>query len=152
MKAQGLLVPILGLFLAAGSPAGDAPRKEGETLEGTWTVVSVQRDPRERGPDEGKGLKVHVKGERVTFTLPGKEQPCPVGSWVIKTDPSRKPAAVDIREENAKGGDAVLGIYELKGDTLVVCWAPLEKRERPTEFASRPGSGHSLVVLKRDKP
>ena len=46
----------------------------------------------------------------------------------------------------------MLAIYQLSGDTLRICWAPLEKRERPTEFASKAGTGHSLLVLRRENP
>jgi hypothetical protein len=55
---------------------------------------------------------------------------------------------MDLQPQGEKGG--ILAVYELKGDTLRVCWAPLEK-PRPTEFASKPGSGYSLVELKREK-
>ena len=44
-----------------------------------------------------------------------------------------------------------LGIYELDGDTYRYCLAPAGK-PRPTEFASKEGSGHSLGASQRQKP
>lgn len=128
-------------------------------MDGTWVVVSVVRDPRERGPGEGKGLRCIIAGEKVVAKLPGEDKPA--GGLLIRIDPTKKPRAIDLWVDESQFGKSVeatfkepplLAIYELDGDTLRVCWAPLEKRERPAEFASKPGSGHSLVVLKRAKP
>ena len=46
----------------------------------------------------------------------------------------------------------MLGIYELEGDTFKVCFAAPGKADRPTEFKSAAGSGHRLLVLKRETP
>jgi uncharacterized protein (TIGR03067 family) len=43
-----------------------------------------------------------------------------------------------------------LGIYELDGDRYKVCFAPAGK-PRPSEFASKPGSGSLLQAWKRKK-
>jgi len=38
----------------------------------------------------------------------------------------------------------------LEGDTLKSCVAPIGK-DRPTEFASKPGTGHTLRLFKKAK-
>jgi uncharacterized protein (TIGR03067 family) len=122
-------------------------------------VESIVRDPRERGPGEGQGIRCTIAGEKVVAKLPGEDKPA--GGLLIRIDPTGKPKTLDLWVDESPFGKSVeatlkeppvLAIYELEGDTLRVCWAPLEKRERPAEFASKPGSGHSLVVLKRAKP
>jgi hypothetical protein len=45
----------------------------------------------------------------------------------------------------------VLGIYELKGDDLKICFVHGGGGERPTDFASKEGTAQSLIVLKREK-
>jgi uncharacterized protein (TIGR03067 family) len=146
-------------FNAADKPEDNALQRGRESLEGTWVVASVVRDPRERGEGEAKGLEVVVKGEKVVVKDPAEDKP--LGGLVIKIDPTRTPKTLDAWSDETAFGKSVedilkeppaLGIYELGGDTLRVCWAPPEKRERPTEFASKPGSGHSLLVLRREKP
>src|SRR5205823_12954590 len=126
----------------------DAAREELQKLDGTWVVESILRDPREPGPDEGKGIRCIIKGDKVVAKLPGEDKPAPGGLW-IKVDPTKKPKAMDLRPEGER--DTILAIYELTDDTLRVCWSPLGKA-RPAEFASKPGSGHSLIVLRREKP
>jgi len=47
--------------------------------------------------------------------------------------------------------DFTRAIYELKGDTLKMCWSEKAPESRPTEFASGPCSGQTVVVFKRAK-
>ena len=43
------------------------------------------------------------------------------------------------------------GIYELKGDTLKGVFQPDEKRERPTKFETKKGSGLVMFTYQRVK-
>jgi uncharacterized protein (TIGR03067 family) len=143
------LLVILGMFLSvAADGQDDIVKVELKKLDGTWVVESILRDPREKYPDEGKGIQCVIQEGKVVAELSGKDKPWP-GGLAIKIYTAKTPRAMDLQPEGGK--DAILAIYELKGDTLRVCWGPLGK-PRPTEFASKPGSGHSLVVLKREKP
>ena len=45
-------------------------------------------------------------------------------------------------------GGHVHGIYHLDGDALTSCVADVDQ-DRPTDFASPPGSGHTLRVFRR---
>lgn len=47
-------------------------------------------------------------------------------------------------------GNEIHGIYKIEGDMLTSCVAEIGK-ERPKEFASTPGSGHTLRVFRRVK-
>jgi uncharacterized protein (TIGR03067 family) len=144
MHAVALLVA--GLSVAADGPS-NAAQDEHKDLNGTWVVESIVRDPRETNPNEGKGIRCIISGEKVVAKLPGEDKPA--GALTFKIDSTKKPKTMDLRPEGER--DSIPAIYELKGDTLRVCWSPVGK-ERPKEFASEPGSGHSLVVLKREKP
>jgi uncharacterized protein (TIGR03067 family) len=66
--------------------------------------------------------------------------------------PSAHPKTIDVTfTEGPEKGKSSYGIYELEGDTYRVCIG-LTGKPRPTDFASTPGSGHVLEVLKREKP
>jgi hypothetical protein len=45
----------------------------------------------------------------------------------------------------------MIGIYELEGDKLRICFAKPGAKERPTRIETKPDSGQSLTVYKRNK-
>jgi hypothetical protein len=69
---------------------------------------------------------------------------------VFKVDPTVTPKTIDVSfTEGPLKGRTHKGIYELTEDTYKVSMA-LEGRDRPTEFASRPGSGNGFQIMKRE--
>ena len=70
---------------------------------------------------------------------------------IITLDPTRLPRAINTWDSDGPHEDeTVPGIYELKGDTLKLCFAmPGEKR--PGAFTTTSGTGAFLVVYKRKK-
>lgn len=66
-------------------------------------------------------------------------------------DETRSPKTFDLVFTNGpEAGNESLGIYELDGDTWRICLG-LAGKPRPRELVSRPGAGHALQTLKRDK-
>jgi uncharacterized protein (TIGR03067 family) len=66
-----------------------------------------------------------------------------------KLDPSKSPMQIDMTiTSGSDKGASIKGIYEVKGDKLIACYAPPGKA-RPTAFSSRPGSGDRLYVWQR---
>jgi hypothetical protein len=45
---------------------------------------------------------------------------------------------------------AATGIYKIEDNILTICRAPVDK-DQPTEFASKPGTGHTLMTYRRKK-
>jgi hypothetical protein len=54
-------------------------------------------------------------------------------------------------ESGTRNDQTKLGIYELRGDTYIYCLAAAGK-PRPTELSGKKRSGHSLGVMRREKP
>jgi hypothetical protein len=46
---------------------------------------------------------------------------------------------------------SMVGIYELDGDALKICFAKPGTKDRPTSFQAKPKSGESLIVYERQK-
>jgi uncharacterized protein (TIGR03067 family) len=131
-------IPAVGFAEEAGD--------ETEKLDGTWVVQSVLTDPREDNPDEGKGLRIIVSGDKVIAKLPGNDKP--IGIVKIRRIRKQNPSALDFLMDGGKV--TVRAIYEVEDEVLRVCWSPPGK-ERPTEFAPKPCSGNTLVELNRSK-
>jgi uncharacterized protein (TIGR03067 family) len=120
--------------------------KELKKFEGTWTFESVEAGGKEVPAAQFEGMTVTFEGDKHTVKK-GDEV---IQAATQKLDPSKSPKALDVRVTEGPNKRAVmLGIYEISGDTLKVCFDP-EGKKRPTEFKSASGS-QTLVVHKRVK-
>jgi uncharacterized protein (TIGR03067 family) len=131
-----------------GARAGDKAdvEKELKKFQGTWTFESVEVGGKEVPVAEFKGITVTFAGAKYTVKK-GDEV---IQAATLKLDPSKSPKALDVTvAEGPNKGAVMLGIYEIRGDTLKVCFDP-EGKKRPTQFKSASGS-QTLVVHKRVK-
>ena len=130
-----------------GTRAGDKAEveKELKKFQGTWTFVSVEAGGKELPASEVAGLVLTFEG--AMHTVKKGNEVIQVGTQ--KLDPSKSPKAIDVTlTEGPKKGAVLLGIYEIDGDTLKVCF---DGKKRPTEFKSPPGSETFVNVHKRVK-
>ena len=89
-----------------------------------------------------------ISGDRYTFHLADLDLHGTIG----RIDRTRNHGPVDFVSDGPEGaGKTCLGVYVLEDDELNVCVAPAGN-ERPTSFAPKPGSGHSLYLLRRCVP
>src|SRR5262245_22310591 len=132
-----------------GSRADDKAdvEKELKKFQGTWTFESVEVGGKEVPADTFKGITVTFAGDKYTVKK-GDEV---IQAATQKLDPSKSPKTLDVTvAEGPNKGIVILGIYEISGDTLKVCFDP-EGKQRPTQVKGASGS-QTLVVHKRVKP
>jgi uncharacterized protein (TIGR03067 family) len=152
MKALWLPILATGALIAGNSPAReDASKNDLEKLRGTWLTVSLVNDGKaivdEKTPPKD-ATKLVYEGNKWMIKVGEKT----VASGQFKIDASKQPKEIDIMDESGTRNDKTkLGIYQFDGDSLKFCLAAAGK-PRPTEFTSKEGSGHSLGVMKREKP
>ncbi len=133
--------------MLVAADAKDDVKKEIDKFQGTWKFVSIVAEGKEVPEDGFKDARLIIKGDKFTST-DGKE----THKGTFKVDVSKQPKTIDVVfTEGPEKGNTSKGIYELEGDTYKVCIG-LTGKTRPTEFASKPDSGHVLEVLKREKP
>jgi uncharacterized protein (TIGR03067 family) len=138
---RALCRTIVGIaFLAAGGTllsggqkeAGDSDLKK---IQGTWQFVSHEMKGKKTPPEQVAKLKITFTGDKWSVTEDGKV----VQTGTQKLDPTKKPSHVDaVVIDGGVKGVTMLGIYEIKGDTLKVCFDP-EGKERPTSFTAKAG-------------
>lgn len=146
MKSAWMILGV-GLLLAADT-APDDVKKELAKFKGTWKFVSIEAEGQKTPEEVFKDTRLVLDGDK--FTVTGGNE---TFAGTFKVDISKKPKKIDvIFTEGPEKGKTSLGIYELEGDTYKVCIGLAGNKDRPTEFASKPDSGHILEVLKRVKP
>src|SRR5437879_4175702 len=141
-----LVLTASGGFGARAEGKADV-ENELKKFQGTWTFESVEAGGKELPAGELKALILTFEGDK--HTVKKGDEVIQVGTQ--KLDPSKSPKTIDVTmAEGPNKGAVMLGIYEIDGDTLKVCFDPQGKR-RPTEFKSAPGSANFVNVHKRVK-
>jgi len=154
MARNTLLLLIAFLLLARsgspGVPPEDGIAREFKTMAGSWMPIFTENNGYKASEGDLTGiLWIRDADGKWTARRDGKT----LVEWAVKNiDPTQNPKAIDI--EVAAGtykGVVYLGIYELDGDTLRICFALPDKPERPTEFSAAKGTVRALSEFKRVK-
>jgi uncharacterized protein (TIGR03067 family) len=141
----------VGFAVAGGSStlADDKAdlEKEARKFQGTWTFESIEAGGQKLPADQLKGLILIFEGDK--HTVKKGDEVIQVGTQ--KIDASKSPKTIDVTmTEGPHKGTVMLGVYEIDGDTLKVCFDSAGKK-RPTEFKSEPGTETFVNVHKRVK-
>ncbi len=117
-------------------------------LTGDWQALAYALDGKKAKAEDLQDIKL-------SFDVEGKAEARRAGQVFVasttKIDPMQNPPTIDITyTEGDIKGKIALGIYKIEGDVLTICRAAPDKT-RPSQFASNPGSGHTLMAYKRDK-
>jgi uncharacterized protein (TIGR03067 family) len=140
-----VLLLLVGVLLGGFAVAAEGD-KDLDKLQGTWVRVSVERNGKMVPAEELKNSKLTLKGDKYTLEE-GKE----TRSGTFKLDSGKTPKTLDIiSDAGPNKGKTLKGIYKIEGDTFTYCVAGPDK-DRPTEFSAKEGSGHTLLVNKREK-
>ncbi len=134
----------------APPPAEQKGDKDLEALQGTWNVDSQEWGGKALPKELMKGYKFVFEGNKLTWdaavglmskmgviTPIDGHFPCE-----FKIDSGKELRQIDITLHLKKGDATVLGIYEIKGDTLKICYFTSKTGKRPTEF----GTGDNLNI------
>jgi uncharacterized protein (TIGR03067 family) len=123
---------------------GDA-KKDLQHLQGTWQLESVE---------DSKKAKLDIKkrtlfvGGDIVLVQEGDKL---IQAGTLRLVTSKSPRMIDVVVRKGEHVDnTMLGIYELKGDTLKVCFDP-EGDSRPKKFAAKADSAIFVATYKRVK-
>ena len=142
-----IIVAVAVVVLAGAEKPDDAVKKELAELDGTWVLVSGEREGMPLTDNVIKDSKRVCKNGETTVTIQGML----FMKAKFTVDPSKKPKTIDYEIiDGPNKGKTQAGVYELDGDTVKFCFtAP--GAERPTDLTAKAGSGRTLSVWKRDK-
>lgn len=149
MNTRILIAVVVSMFLCQQVYAQDEPEAEATELEGTWEVVSCVIHGVTQDVENEFWL---FEGNR-TFILNSETGDIGLREK-FTVDPTAMPAQIDF--ENWPFEDVIpidrstrLGIYELDGDKVTICYGIFWHFTRPDIFESIEGSLVALWVLRR---
>jgi uncharacterized protein (TIGR03067 family) len=145
-----LLLAGLGSLNASGDPPEDAFTKEMKALAGTWRPISAENNGYKASEEDLKGAR-WIRDADGKWTLWRGDKA--VVEWAVKKiDAAKSPKTIDIEvAAGAYQGVVYLGIYDLDGDKLRICFALPDRAVRPTEFSASKGSIRALSEFRRVK-
>jgi uncharacterized protein (TIGR03067 family) len=135
MRAFIISAVVLGLVECGTGRADDkGAAKEAKMVEGTWQLVEGEVGGKAFPPAVTKGIKLELSPGKYVVTAESKDE------GTVKYLPDTSPKAMEITgTAGPNKGKTFPAIYELKGDTLTICY-DLSGKARPTEFTSKTGT------------
>jgi uncharacterized protein (TIGR03067 family) len=127
------------------APARADSAAEMAKLQGAWSAISITSDGVPLPDMYLSSAKRVAKGNEITVTVAGQVQV----HVTFSVNPNTNPKSLEyVQLAGPDKGRTMHGIYELKGDTLRTCYAPVGA-PRPAEFASNGKDGRTYSVWKR---
>jgi uncharacterized protein (TIGR03067 family) len=137
-----LAVAVVGF---APNAWGQKAKEEQKMLDGSWVPVAAELGGQKLTL---QSMKLVLAGDK--YRLLSKDVVADQGTIAI--DPEKRPRAMDIKgEEGPNKGKTFPAIYEIKGDTLTICY-DLSGKQRPTEFKTAKDTKLFLATYKRAQP
>jgi uncharacterized protein (TIGR03067 family) len=134
------------VLIALIAPATFADDKsELKAIAGKWQVFEAEIDGK-KVTETFKDLVLTIENGNYTVKLGAMED-----KGTITVEPSKKPKSMDVTgTEGVNRGKTFPCIYELKDDTLTICYG-LDFKTRPAELKTAEKSNRMLIVYKRKK-
>jgi uncharacterized protein (TIGR03067 family) len=140
-----LISALAALGARAGEPE-DAAAAEMKKFEGNWKLV---RKEYKGGlwPTGYRKEGIYIEDGKISWTANGSDRGQQTADMSL--DPTTNPKSIDI--EITRGsmiGKKLLGIYEIKGKKLTICWSEPDGEKRPKKFTTKTtlGAGESIEV------
>lgn len=140
----------LGVLAAGTARSQDAPdpKSDVQRLQGTWRVESWEEGGKALSGNDLKTREVFFGGNVFIFRREGK----PYQAGTLKLYTTKMPKTFNGVVREGEGKDSVLlGLYDLKDDTLTLCFDP-QGLARPAGLKPDPKGGATVVILKKPRP
>ena len=135
------------LTIAASLTAFAAdPPDDAKAVQGSWTPVKAELGGQPMTDAVLKSISLKLENGKYDVSVGGNPDK---GTYTL--DSTSKPKSMTVTgTEGPNNGKTFPAIYELKGDTLRICY-DLSGAKRPTEFKTSAGTMLYLVTYHRKK-
>jgi RNA polymerase sigma factor (sigma-70 family) len=125
------------LLTLAALAQGDGPANDRERIVGTWKLISVMDNGRERPADDAKAV---ITKDKIELHFGGKSRAFPYA-----LDPDHNPKHFNTK--SADGTKDVLGIYKFEDNKLFLVINETGGGDRPTQFVSEAKTANDLLMI-----
>jgi len=125
--------------------ADEGKKADALHLDGTYKIVSGEKDGKPEPKERIEGRVVVIKGNRITGTDREKKE---FFACTFKIDTSKKPYAITMTSAAPKTNEVSRGIIEQDGDRVKLCYA-LPGTAPPTTFSTT--KNQNCFVLQKTK-
>jgi uncharacterized protein (TIGR03067 family) len=138
-----VLCCLAALYIQASQD--QAEKTDKEQLQGTWIMVSVEKDGKKVETPADKQTLMTFTGDKATFKSEKRND-----DGTFKIDAAKKPKEIDLINPKAdnKEMETIRAIYELTGDTLRMAFPAKREAARPASFDAKE---IVILTLKRNK-
>jgi uncharacterized protein (TIGR03067 family) len=134
------------LIVTAVLSAGEKPAKDAKAVQGNWTPAKAELAGQPMTDAVLKSISLKLDNGTYEVFVGGEPDR---GTYTL--DSATKPKSMTITgTAGPNSGKTFPAIYELKGDTLRICY-DLSGAKRPKEFKSIAGTRLYLVTYNRKK-
>lgn len=146
---QSLWIATLAAGLSVGVPAPkDDPAPDAGDLTGTWQAVSIETNG-QKIPLDNLNLSLRFTDGKMVMSPPMNG---PAIEASFRLIPGTR-GEIDVTPTSGpQKGQTSHALYQVRGDTLLLCTPEQPGAPRPQALAAEPKSQHVLMVLKRVKP
>src|SRR5262245_6496771 len=137
-----LILMAASLVFAADPGRGGQPMNDRERIQGTWRLVSGERNGKPFPEESVKNVTLVFSGDKLITKTKDRSTEAR-----FKLNLDTEPKGIDLDLGEAVG----LGIYRLDGDDLKIAHGEVGD-PRPKDFPPKGGARLTFMVLKRDKP
>jgi uncharacterized protein (TIGR03067 family) len=142
MNTRALMLAALALLFASPSWADDL-----QALQGVWHIESAESGGNRIDLGARGDMRIYIRQQMWTAVYPAPAGQNPQ-QFTFQIALSEGHSPKRYTQTDIKTGEVMeRGIYRLEGDTLMICFSPVDIENYPTKFQSHPA--HMLVVLKK---
>lgn len=144
---MGILFGALLCFAGIAQADDAAAKKYLESIQGNWTITSMQKAGMDAPEDLVKSINIVIKGDTLTLKI-GKDDE---KNATLVIDPSQKPVAMDLTpKDGPNAGKPMLGLVTFEKGVLTMVWSDdREAKARPKDLTSTKENKYFLLVLKK---
>lgn len=142
---QSSTIALFAIILTGSWVDQESPKPAPQDIQGKWVAVQGEMAGKPLPEALLKSIQLTIEG---TQYLVQAESP---DKGEIKLGTHKSHQTMDIvGKEGPNKGKTLLAIYKTEKGKLTICY-DLEGKARPSEFVTKPGSKHFLVVYEKTK-